>query len=121
MDRLRRMGTRSATMRHTIATARERARPGHPTRPATASAGTARVKSRAIELWAPDGGDRGRVRGVTSLGQPVHLFQGGKHVVVADLLVVGSRLDVRAIYHRRDLVAIRVVVLVPGQDQQAVV
>src|SRR5262245_29054492 len=77
-----------------------------------------------MSLWAPDGRDGGGVGRVTRLGQAVHLLESGQHAVVVDLLVVGARLHVRAVDDGGDLVAAALpgaVVLVPRDDQQAVV
>src|SRR5581483_8977287 len=65
-----------------------------------------------------DGGGAGAVAGVR---QAVEVLDGPQHVVVVDVLAVGTGDDARAGDQRRDLVAGGVVVLVPGHDQQAVV
>src|SRR5262245_10932084 len=78
----------------------------------------------------PDVGNGFRARARPGVGQPVHVLQGAEDAVVGDVLAVTSRADVRPVEDGRDLVAVTAAeqrdfedgaVLVPGDDQQAVV
>src|SRR5487761_331530 len=70
---------------------------------------------------AEDVGDRCRDSAGAERLQAVGLLDRAQHVVVSDLLAVPAGLDVRAGEDRHDLVACTPVVLVPRDDQQAVV
>src|SRR4029079_12964379 len=60
-------------------------------------------------------------RRVTGRIQAVHLFQRGQHVVVGYRFAICAGFHVRAVEDGWDLVVFAVVVLVPGDHQQAVV
>src|SRR5215469_10607781 len=81
-------------------------------------------------LLPPHVGNRFRARARPGVGQPVHVLQGAEDAVVGDALAVGSGADVRPVEDGWDLVAVTAAeqrdletgaVLVPGDDQQAVV
>src|SRR5262249_14719994 len=75
----------------------------------------------------PDVGNRFRAR--PGVGQPVRVLQGAEDGVVGDVLTEGSGADVRPVEDGGDFVAVAAgverdfegAVLVPGDDQQAVV
>jgi hypothetical protein len=76
-----------------------------------------------VRIWLPHVGDRGGGLAVPGVGQPVGVFDGAQHAVVVDALVVEAGFDHRTGEDRGDVVVVgRVaVVLVPGDDQEAVV
>src|SRR5579864_8122170 len=78
----------------------------------------------------PHVGNGFRARARPGVGQPVHVLERAEDAVVGDALAVASRADVRPVEDGRDLVAVTAAeqrdletgaVLVPGDDQQAVV
>jgi hypothetical protein len=69
----------------------------------------------------PDVGDDGDAAGVGDAGEAVGVLDGAQHGVVGDVLgeVPGRR--VLAVEDRGDLIAVGGVVLVEGEDEEAVV
>src|ERR1700730_7617175 len=98
-----------------------RATSGHAARsPASASAGGAASPTAAGRR--PDICDRCRAGRAARVAEAVHVLDRAQHAVVVDRLAVASRRDPGPHEDRRDLiVAAIVVVLVPGQDEEAVV
>jgi hypothetical protein len=72
-------------------------------------------------LWAPDRGDQAHVARLAGAGEAIGSLDRGQHRVVGDGLGVPARPHHRADEDRRYLVGSTAVVLVPGENQQAVV
>src|SRR4051812_9937686 len=70
---------------------------------------------------APDPGDRRALGGLADRREPVHVGEGAQQRVVVDALIARPRPDPRADDRRGDVVVLRAVVLVEGDDEEAVV
>src|SRR5262249_42000358 len=69
----------------------------------------------------PDVADGGGAGALAGIWQAVHVLKGAQHVEVVDVPAVLPRLDPLVIEDRGYLVVLAAVVLVPGDDQEAVV